>query len=1193
MNTNQTLQRISVSAALFAMSLSILPVAAYAGPQDGVFEVDNGGAIAETTPGTWDITAPDGSVINYTSFNVGETEIVNFIQGSADARVLNRINSGLPTNLDGQINADGQVYWLNRSGILIGPSAVINTAAFYAAAADMTSEDFAAKIDQFVDAGGSVENRGEIRAALVHLIGRQVANFGSIETPGGNGDVIALSAGDDILISSPGSGVVVMFSGTGTDPGSAGVTNEGTLDAGAGQVSLGAGDMYALAVSHPGTSMGGSVTVKGSGDVVIGGDLNGAVNIEARNIDLGNGGINSGGAVASLTAATGQIRSLEANDGTAEIVTGGGALTMSAGAGGIGDAASDQALEVDLGAGALSLVTTGAAVIASQGGVDLDQSVVAGDLDLTANGAISDSGAVSVVGNASFTTTGVASSIVLDDSGTSVGGSAVLKASGDVVIAAELNGAVDIEAVNIDLGNGAITTGGAAANLTAATGQIRSLDANDGTAEIVTGGGALTMSAGAGGIGDAASGEALEVDLDAGALSVVTTGSALLASQGATNLGQSVVGGDLMLTATGGGITDSGAVTVVGGANFTTTGTGAAANPILLDELGSSFGSVDVNTLDGNGAAGNGDVTIRQNADIQLGDAVTTGNLSLNAGPDGDITLTGPIGRAELLESLTLVGDLISVGEVGTLGGQSYTGNGITLNGNLETVRGGNIVFDGAVSVPMSVAIATGGGFGDFNEAQVRFLSTLDGPGALLINVRDNSQLFFGGNLGSTTPLGDLNFVSAGVRSGVRRPGIVFAGTEVNALSISLNEPTAIAAGSLFSADTDVRRPTIVGTGPSLTFDVQQRFGMGVPERMVVTDGIDSGLLRIDAAEAAISDLAALQIEIVAPLIALQLRAAGFVELSPGASPSLAAGQTLAQDRGLDIVANTIFLSSTPTLVGTGPEPFLVVANAAGISGPVQGLRRRLFSNDEPGPITAADLSIAGAYYDTTGFGPEIAADGSLLALSAQFGENWTKPPTAFQAVPGPIGGGQRQQLQANRQLWGDEVLAFLNSARSFSGGQNLFGSWAAGAQLGLIGAEGSDLELVASALGLPAVSAGGGRTSQAAFQLTKPAARSALQLFEALQSDAPQIVAKLELAMELHKDDPTSDGLAATLRSDPNYRDVAAYLGGYAQLLEGLQDLYLSENEYAGLKTELLRDAAPAGLPVESLVRAFAEPRS
>ena len=93
----------------------------------------DGVAFDNPAEGVTNITAPDGAIIDYASFDVATGETVNFIQPGAAARVLNRINSSTPTQINGTVNANGVIYFVNPSGVRFGPDSVVDAAGVYAA----------------------------------------------------------------------------------------------------------------------------------------------------------------------------------------------------------------------------------------------------------------------------------------------------------------------------------------------------------------------------------------------------------------------------------------------------------------------------------------------------------------------------------------------------------------------------------------------------------------------------------------------------------------------------------------------------------------------------------------------------------------------------------------------------------------------------------------------------------------------------------------------------------------------------------------------------------------------------------------------------------------------------------------------------------------------------------------------------
>jgi|GEM_PF-2579139 len=226
------------------------------------------------------ITASDGSVIQYDSFNLSLDEIVTFLQPGSDARVYNHILGSMPSHIDGSIFANGVVYFVNPAGVVFGPNAVINVGGIYAAAAELSRADFLAGRDHFTNASGAVVNHGEIVGSRIHLLGNQVQNHGSLRADGG---LVMLAAGDSFLVTEDGSGIMVRVDGRNamlgpsagaTTPGlgsQAGVLNTGWIDAGSGTAVLAAGDLYALSIHNLGSiaASGGDIHLGANDGLVV------------------------------------------------------------------------------------------------------------------------------------------------------------------------------------------------------------------------------------------------------------------------------------------------------------------------------------------------------------------------------------------------------------------------------------------------------------------------------------------------------------------------------------------------------------------------------------------------------------------------------------------------------------------------------------------------------------------------------------------------------------------------------------------------------------------------------------------------------------------------------------------------------------------------------------------------------------
>ena len=162
------------------------------------------------------------AILNWQSFNVGARTTLTFDQGgNAGWVALNRVNNATaPSQILGNIKADGHVYVINQSGIIFGGNSQVNVGSLIASTAGITDAQFttqgiysaqsgASFVPSFTAAGGKVVvEAGAVintRApasvtsggGYVLMIGSQVENAGQIETPRGQ---TLLAAGDDFII---------------------------------------------------------------------------------------------------------------------------------------------------------------------------------------------------------------------------------------------------------------------------------------------------------------------------------------------------------------------------------------------------------------------------------------------------------------------------------------------------------------------------------------------------------------------------------------------------------------------------------------------------------------------------------------------------------------------------------------------------------------------------------------------------------------------------------------------------------------------------------------------------------------------------------------------------------------------------------------------------------------------------------
>ena len=182
-------------AGLLVVALHISAVPTFAGPD--VAAVVHGAAQFDQSGHYTSIRSSDGAIINYHSFDIARPETVEFIQPSTDASVLNRILSANPTTIDGTLLANGRVFFVNPAGVIFGESAQVNVAQLVASALDISNSDFLNGRYDFKGGQGAVINEGSISAEQAYLIGKQVANLGKIDCPGG---YVVMAAGDRVFL---------------------------------------------------------------------------------------------------------------------------------------------------------------------------------------------------------------------------------------------------------------------------------------------------------------------------------------------------------------------------------------------------------------------------------------------------------------------------------------------------------------------------------------------------------------------------------------------------------------------------------------------------------------------------------------------------------------------------------------------------------------------------------------------------------------------------------------------------------------------------------------------------------------------------------------------------------------------------------------------------------------------------------
>ena len=299
-----------------------MPGLVFANPEGGLV-VGGSATISNPDANTTLITQTSASAaIDWQRFNIGSQEYVQFAQPDSSSVALNRVIGGNPSQILGNLSANGQVFLVNPNGVYFGQSATVDVGGIVASVHNIRNEDFMAgnyvfsKGEGAADAG--VVNDGVITArdgGFVVLMGDYAHNNGVISARLGT---VALAAGNRITMDVKGNGLVSVVIEEATLSDLAGVNNTGEIMATGGRVIMSArvaNDLVDTAINNTGLVVANSITERNGvifltaagGDVVNSGTLDASAE-DGSNVAGGGvlvysdkNVINASGAVISAT----------------------------------------------------------------------------------------------------------------------------------------------------------------------------------------------------------------------------------------------------------------------------------------------------------------------------------------------------------------------------------------------------------------------------------------------------------------------------------------------------------------------------------------------------------------------------------------------------------------------------------------------------------------------------------------------------------------------------------------------------------------------------------------------------------------------------------------------------------------------------------------------------------------------------
>ncbi|HAM73845.1 MAG TPA: hypothetical protein DCM86_19615 [Verrucomicrobiales bacterium] len=141
--------------------------------------------------------------LNWSSFNIGRGETTLFQQPSASSVVWNRINDINPSQILGNLRANGMVVLANQNGFYFGSEAFVKAAGLYITTAPINPSISEPGSFTFEGAPPAIPvvNYGRLeteKGGSLFVIAKEIDNHGSISAPGGT---VGLVAGDSVMIS--------------------------------------------------------------------------------------------------------------------------------------------------------------------------------------------------------------------------------------------------------------------------------------------------------------------------------------------------------------------------------------------------------------------------------------------------------------------------------------------------------------------------------------------------------------------------------------------------------------------------------------------------------------------------------------------------------------------------------------------------------------------------------------------------------------------------------------------------------------------------------------------------------------------------------------------------------------------------------------------------------------------------------
>ena len=340
--------------------------------------VTSGSAIIAQNNNTLNINqSSQKAIINWSTFNVGSAATVNFNQPNSQSSTLNRVNSASKSMIDGAVNANGTVIFVNPNGIVFGKGAQVNTGSIVATTMNITDQEYLLENNKKIfqgSANGKIVNKGTITAnnsdGYIALMAPQVKNQGVIIATMSGNNSIALVSGEKVTLTFQGEQLLNVNVDASTIKSL--IKNKNLIQTNGGQVIIAANaasDLRSSVLVNTGTVSADGLNVKGGKVYLTASTIKQQGTVTASATSNSSGTRVEGGMIVALANT---IKLASASKTLATGDNGGGVITLSA------------AKKVNVKAGAL--VDASANTSGNGGSINIDAPTVKVNGKLLANG---------------------------------------------------------------------------------------------------------------------------------------------------------------------------------------------------------------------------------------------------------------------------------------------------------------------------------------------------------------------------------------------------------------------------------------------------------------------------------------------------------------------------------------------------------------------------------------------------------------------------------------------------------------------------------------------------------------------------------------------------------------------------------------------------------------------------------------